>query len=68
MKKQIFTIYKVDNGFLGELPGGGLVIGATLSEVCSAAQAQAATNALLQDDDAVEQDAGKASWQRLSNP
>ena len=63
MKKELFTIYEVDNGFLGELTSGGLVIGATLSEACSAAQAQVATAELLKGD--MEQPTGKTQWQKI---
>lgn len=70
MKKELFSIYQVDNGFLGELQSGGLVIGATLSEVCAAAQAQAATAALMADDgataaDPLNQRNRSLGWQRL---
>lgn len=70
MKKELFSIYQVDNGFLGELQSGGLVIGATLSEVCAAAQAQAATAALMEDDgataaDPLNQRNRSLGWQRL---
>lgn len=75
MKKPMFTVFEVNNGFVAEFPGSGLVIGATLSEVCSAAQAQAATQALLRDDvEDGEPSASnplglkKALWQKLNNP
>lgn len=73
MKKELFSIYQVDNGFLGELQSGGLVIGATLSEVCAAAQAQAATAALMEDDgptaaDPLNQRNRSLGWQRLTKP
>jgi hypothetical protein len=73
MKQELFTVYKVDNGFLGETMGGGIVVGASMSEVCSAAQAQVAASTILAGDDgdvptSATNPLKKASWQRLSKP
>ena len=48
MKREAFTIYEVDNGFMGQV-GNGIVVGTTMSEVCAAALAQYTQNKVLQD-------------------
>lgn len=70
MKREVFTIFEVDNGFMGQV-GQSIVVGTTLSEACSAAQAQYAQNRVLQEEDeaAKEQPTiasiAKATWQKL---
>lgn len=48
-RKEVFSVYTASNGYYAELPNGDIVVGTTLSEVCEAAQAAAATSALAND-------------------
>lgn len=71
MKKELFTIYQVDNGFMGETVAGGIVIGATMSETCASAQAHVAEQMLLGDDGPTAEDPlnqrnkQATAWQKL---
>jgi hypothetical protein len=41
-RTEVFTVYAAKNGYYAEVRGAGIVIGTTLSECCTAAQAAAA--------------------------
>lgn len=47
--KEVFTVIEVANGYVANVRGGGMVVGATLSDVCTAAQAEAASVKLKQE-------------------
>ena len=47
---EVFTVYAAANGYYAELAIGKLVIGATLSECCTAAQAAMAEHKIAGDD------------------
>ena len=47
---EVFTVYAAANGYYAELAIGSLVIGATLSECCNAAQAALAEQKIAGDD------------------
>jgi hypothetical protein len=55
-EKIIFTVYSAANGFYAKIPGGQLVVGMTLSEVCASAQAAAAEKAITADEDSDDGD------------
>lgn len=42
----VFTVYKAANGYYAKTTNDGIVVGTTLSDVCSAAQAKVAEEAL----------------------
>jgi hypothetical protein len=48
---EVFTVYAAANGYYAELAIGKLVIGATLSECCTAAQAAMAEHKIAGDED-----------------
>lgn len=45
----VFSVFTAANGFYAKMPDGRLVVGMTLSEVCTAAQAAAAEAAITAD-------------------
>lgn len=55
-KDLVFTVYGVANGFYAETARGNILVGATLSDVCTAAQAKVAEEKLSRN----ESDAGYA--------
>lgn len=69
MKKELFTVYEVNNGFLAELTSAGdIVVSDTLSGVCSDAQAACAARAVAGDkeEDPVRELGKKAAaWLKL---
>jgi hypothetical protein len=69
MKKPLFTIFEVNNGFIAELnlDMEDIVVSDTLSGVCSAAQAACAAHAAAGDTSTPEQllTKVKSKWQKL---
>jgi len=63
----VFTVYAASNGYYAELAIGGLVIGTTLSECCTAAQAAMAEHKIAGDEnvDVAIGQAGNASWNKV---
>jgi hypothetical protein len=70
MKKLLFTVYQVDNGYVAETPGAVLVA-ESMSKVCEAACAAAVSEQVLGTtpegtaDDPLGQGVRKAAWRKL---
>jgi len=70
MKKLLFTVYQVDNGYIAETPGAVLVA-ESMSKVCEAACAAAVSEQVLGTtpectaDDPLGQGVRKAAWRKL---
>lgn len=69
-KKVVFTVFEAANGYFAETSLGQLVIGTTLSEVCTAAQGKAAEEKLMEDSVASPRDplgqVGKSAlWEKV---
>jgi hypothetical protein len=54
-RTEVFTVYAAKNGYYAEVRGAGIVIGTTLSECCTAAQAAAAEVVLAGEPETMEQ-------------
>jgi hypothetical protein len=75
-KKIVFTVYEAANGYFVETAGGALVVGTTLSEVCTAAQGKVAEEKMLEEniveratrDDPLAQRATfqQAQWEKIN--
>jgi len=65
---EIFVVFKAKNGFYARMRNGELVVGMSLSEVCTAAQA-AATDAAIREDDEDSAELKKSNpWIKISMP
>lgn len=63
--EELFRIYRAANGFYARMNDGQIVVGTTLSDACTAAQAQVAERVLLDDDDSMPVKP-KGPWQRVT--
>jgi hypothetical protein len=65
-RTEVFTVYAAKNGYYAEVRGAGIVIGTTLSECCTAAQAAAAEVVLAGEPETMEQAAKELAYQARS--
>lgn len=67
--EELFKVYRAANGFYARMNDGQIVVGSTLSDACTAAQAQVAERVLLDnDDDGLNKVLAKPKgpWQRVT--
>lgn len=64
--EELFTVMRAANGFYARMVDGRCVIGATLSEACTAAAAEVAKKVIEEpDDDGVAKTKKSGLWQRV---
>lgn len=61
---ELFTVYQASNGFYAKLKNGRTVVGVTLSEACTAAQAAAAEDR-IESDGKDEEERKSTGWQKV---
>lgn len=65
MKRELFKVFEVDNGYMAEVAGGKIVVAATLPEVCIAATTAAVSRMLVEEEVPAEKEVNDP-WLKLN--